>query len=286
MTEPSSWRNFSKMTFWSSAEMPGPVSEIAMRMAAGPMMRAGVVDVFSGGVVGWGSGGGFLVAGGDGDAAIGGGEFDGVGEEVVEDLLEAAGIGGDEGHGGGDEEVEFDIFFLGEGTHEIGHGFADVGDVDLFFAEDEFSGFDFGEIEEVIDEIEELFGAGADVFGVALLFRVAGVFSGVGGEVGEADDGVEGGAEFVGDVGEEFGFEAIGFEEIDVRLGEFTDAGVEGAVGGFELVLRALKGSEHGVEGFGEVLEFIAGGDGGADFEISGGDFFGSVFEDADGLKD
>ncbi len=118
------------------------------------------------------------------------------------------------------------------------------------------------------------------------MFCVAAGFGGVGGEVGETDDGVEGGAEFVGDVGEEFGFETAGFEEIDVGLSELADAGVEGAVGGFELILGALERAEHGVESFGEVLEFVAGGDGGADFEIAGGDFFGGVFQDAHRLED
>ena len=34
------------------------------------------------------------------------------------------------------------------------------------------------------------------------------------------------------------------------------------------------------------MLEFVAGGDGGADVEVAAGDFFGGVFEDADGLED
>ena len=92
----------------------------------------------------------------DRDLPFGRRELDGVGEEVIEDLLEAAGVSGDERHIGHDVQLQLDVFLLGEGTHEVGHGFADVGDVDLFLAENEFTRLDLGEIEQVVDQVEEL----------------------------------------------------------------------------------------------------------------------------------
>ncbi len=54
---------------------------------------ANLGDVRCGGI---GVGGERFGCGADGNAALGGRELDGVGEEVVEDLLKAAGVGGDE----------------------------------------------------------------------------------------------------------------------------------------------------------------------------------------------
>ena len=146
---------------------------------------------------------------GDGDtnlALIG--EFNGVAEEVDEDLMEAEGIakdpGGDVGADGG---LPDESFGAGGGAvglvnlMEEGGG----GEGDPF--DGHASGLDFGGIEEVVEDGELEFGGFADGIDVSALFGGEG---GIGEEIEHAEDAVHGGADFVADVGEELGFCSIG----------------------------------------------------------------------------
>ena len=85
------WRNFSKIVCWSSSAMPTPVSLTCMTRK------------FS------------LVAGdADGDAAALGRELDGVGEEVVEDLLDAGLVLLHRRQIGRELRLHVDVFLLGQ----------------------------------------------------------------------------------------------------------------------------------------------------------------------------
>ena len=71
-------------------------------------------------------------------------------------------------------------------------------------------------------------------------------------DVGEADDGVEGCAEFMADIGEEFAFEFIGFKEGDIGGFQFTESQVEGAVAFAQAVVGEFESGEHLLEGLGQ----------------------------------
>ena len=119
------------------------------------------------------------------------------------------------------------FFFEGADAHEGG----DVGEDAAGGAEDHFdlgfSGFDFGEIEDVVDDGEEVLAVAAD--GVDVFEAVALGLVGIEHEIGVADDGGHGGADFVAHVGEEAGFGGVGFIGGGACGGEFA---VEAMAGG------------------------------------------------------
>ena len=143
----------------------------------------------------------------------------------------------------------------------------------------ELAGFDFGEVEDVVDDGEERFAAGEDGFDVAALLGVEGGFEQ---EAGHGDDAVHGRADFVAHVGQKVRLGAGG--------GFGGDAsGLEFAVGAGELVLQ-MAGAEGGAdagaefggfERFGEVIH-------GAEFEAAqfvGGAVPGGEDEDGQGSR-
>jgi hypothetical protein len=186
-----------------------------VREGGGGDTDAGIFDGEEEGDMGFGLG---LEADAGDDLAMVG-EFDGIDDEVGDDLTEAAGVaaelGGDIGI---DEEHEFDVFFFGAVGEEFDGAFGGGEQIEVEGFEVEFTGLHFGEVEDVVDDGEEGFGAIFDGFEEAVLF---GVERGVLEENGHADDAVEGGADFVADVGEELGFDAGGFEGFVSGAGEF-----------------------------------------------------------------
>ena len=175
------------------------------------------------------------------------GEFDGVAEEVDEDLAEAEGVSDDGGWDiGADAGGEVEVFFSGGGGDGF-DGVFDAGD------EAEGSGFevhatglDFGEVEDVIDDDEEGFCAAADGGDeVALLGGEIGLLE----ELGKAEDPVHGGTDFVGHGGEEFAFGAVGefcgfFGADEFCFGAFTDDELS------DLVAESVEGLEEDLVDF------------------------------------
>jgi hypothetical protein len=175
-----------------------------------------------------------------------------------------------------------------ERLDEADHASAGFLDGHAFGADLDASGFDLGELEEALDELEEASGGGGDVAQVSAAFfelfgdrlavdlEVACLGAGeVEEEFGEADDGVEGRAEFVGDIGEELALEAAGAVEGVVGLGEVVELDVHGGVHGAELGLLGLELVEHEVEGLGELLELVVGIDLASDIEVALADELG-----------
>ena len=143
--------------------------------------------------------GGLINRGCEGNEA-GRGEFDGITEEIGENLIEEVGVGldpvgvvevGDEGEGDG--------FTCEHGGDPIGETGEEMGEGEGFGVDVDFTGFDFGEVEDVVDEVEEIFAALVDHgeglvrwgFGRCLFEEV----------IACAEDDVEGGAEFVAHFG-------------------------------------------------------------------------------------
>jgi hypothetical protein len=81
--------------------------------------------------------------------------------------------------------------------------------VDDLLAQIDLPGIEFGDVENIVDELEQMGTAARDIGGV---FEIARVADGTGNlpadELGEANDGIERRAELVADIGEELRFGA------------------------------------------------------------------------------
>ena len=152
-------------------------------------------------------------------------EFDRVADEVDQDLVQAAGIAiqvGGESLMGLDGEGE--VLLLGGNAHDILrdlhgvlHGEGLAGDFQL-------AGLELGEVEDVVDDVNEVAGCRDDVAQVLPRhFRHVLLV----GEVGHAHDGIERGPDFVGHVGQEDGLVVQG----DLQFG----------IGPDELALSVLQ---------------------------------------------
>lgn len=226
----------------------------------------------AGSVVGdpeFGAGGTGIGLGANGDAAAGAAVLDGVVDEVEKDLLKAVEVHA-EGKVFRDDIDELDLAVSGAGR-EV---FEDAGDEGMEFAgltvHDDLAGFELGDGEEILDEEGEAVGVFFDG-----LEEAEGDFGIVSGAVDEgfdvAFDEGEGGAEFVGDIGDELAAGAFEFLEAgDVVEDEDDEAMARVAVAGgggvdledagmgaveFEFVAEGLA-FEAGA--LGEFLEFMA----------------------------
>ena len=163
-------------------------------------------------------------------------EFDGIGKEVPQDLLEAVRIAGDGATLGIKHFGEADAFGVGGRTN----GFDGVGDdglkIDGLDIEAELSVDDAGHVEEFFDELGLCAGVAFDGFEALLevLRRRGGI--GRAEDVGPSQDGIERGAQFVGKGGEKFvlhAADALGFgaggsfavEEVFTFAQDALDAG-------------------------------------------------------------
>ncbi len=182
----------------------------------------------------------------DGDFAFVG-EFDGVADEVDEDLFEAHIVGNDVFWDGvlegGDES---DAFFVGADFQQVVNGSESLCGGNGFELDVEFVGVHFGEVEDIIEEGEEVAAVALD--GLGGFLDDFGIF-GFGDNFCVAEDGGEGGAEFVAHVGEELGLGAVG---------------VEGGLSfGFDFLVLVFEVEVVVFEDLGEVVEFF-----GAEFDF------------------
>ena len=181
------------------------------------------------------------------------GEFDGVIAEIDEDLAEAKRVAFrvsvDHGVDVEDELEAFGGGFFGDEVADIFENFVEV-EVDVF--DGQFTGFDFREVENVVDDAEQML---ARLLNLADVTFLAGIEVGFQGEVGHADDGVHRSADFVRHVGEKFGFHAGGGFGNFLGLAEFDLGGFEGFGLGASLFEQAARfeiaGEKLGIHGHG-----------------------------------
>jgi len=179
------------------------------------------------------------------------GELDGVADEVDEDLAKFAFVAVDaEGRFGGELEAEGEALLGAEGAEgglDTGSELAEVKIHGVMF---HATGLDFGEVEHFVDESEDVLAAGLDAEGGVALVR------GKGGvpahQLGVAEDGVQGGADFVTHAGQEIGLGLVGGGGGGFGALADGDFLLEGGVGVADIAGAAGGVNEVGAGGEGE----------------------------------
>ena len=225
----------SKMSRCFSGATPMPVSSTAKATTCGALLSTG-----------WS---GLQPLRGEIDAHLDvavGGELDGVGEQVLEDLLEALGVAV---HGArqvlGEVDVERQVLGLGHVAEVAVDGVAQAGEGDLLDLDRDGAGLDLREVENVVDQVEQVGAGRVDVAG-ELDLLVGEVAGGVLGELlAEDQDRVERRAQLVRHVGQELGLVLRGERQLGglflQRVAGLLDLGV------LALDLGVLLGQQPGL---------------------------------------
>lgn len=142
------------------------------------------------------------------DDLAGFGEFEGIAEEVGEDLAESSGVAEEAireiGLWGDDE---FEVFMSSLGGEHPADLVEEGAEAERGILEFDAAGLNFGEVEDIIDEAEEGFGGQFGGFGEVAL---GGLEVGIKEQAGHPEDAVEGRTDFVAHFGKEFGLGLIG----------------------------------------------------------------------------
>ena len=174
----------------------------------------------------------------DGDGAFGR-ELHGVAHEIDEYLTKAAGVATQERRQGGrDVAAQRKVLEIGLWRKQIEHAFDQVGRIEGDVLEFQPVRFQFGEIEDVVDDGEQRLGGFADRFRIDLLIAVE---LGIQKHPCHTDDTVHGGTDFMAHGGQEFGFDDGSLLRFVPRHGQ-----VLGESGKFDaLVFKACMGEFH-----------------------------------------
>ena len=86
--------------------------------------------------------------------------------------MQFGGVGFDESEGVVEVEMHGEVFLLGERAGEVEQGFDDFSQGAGLPVDFESAGLDFGEVEEVVDDVEEAFAGAEDIVGIASGFVV------------------------------------------------------------------------------------------------------------------
>ena len=132
-----------------------------------------------------------------------GAELQRVREEVVEHRLVAAGVEFDVVQ----RRIEFnrnpDRLLRGDDAQDVGHLFGQQAQVHRLGEEAELARFDLGQVEHVVDELQQVFAAAQDVAEKSFVLGRDGVDAAVDEQLRETDNGVERRAQLVRHVGQE-----------------------------------------------------------------------------------
>ena len=192
-----------------------------------------------------------------------GGELEGVGEQILENLLQALGVGAESaGQGWVELNAEAQVFGLGDVPEVALDRLAHHCERHILDIHRHGARLDLGEVQGVIDEREQVRAGGMDVLGKLDLFgsEVAGLV--LGHLLAQDEDGVKRSAQLVRHVGQELGFVFGGQGQLgglffksaarqldflvltfdfDVLLGELAGLGGQLLVGLLELLLLSLQ---------------------------------------------
>ena len=117
--------------------------------------------------------------------------------------------------------------------------------------------FDLGQVEDVVDHVQQHLARLLDVLHVALLLVVQRLDRAQ--HVAEADDAVQRRAQLVAHRGQEVALEAVHLVELHIHLGQFVHLDVEVGVDLAQFILDRDQVQEHAVEGHAQGFELVAG---------------------------
>ncbi len=148
-----------------------------------------------------------LVADADGHHPAQGREFDGIGQQVQQDLLERAAVGAEEDRCQGFAHIQFDAAGGGALGHQLDAFAHQGGGVHALAVQFELAGFDLRHVEDVADQVEKMRPSAVDQPGIVAIARVAigTVHLGMD-DFREAEHRVQRRAQFVAHIREEGGF--------------------------------------------------------------------------------
>ena len=192
------------------------------------------------------------------------GKLDSVTQQVVEDLLKFSLIGIQ-----GRQIVlhavhEPDAFLGSQRFHDVeyirdGFGHFETSQFQLHAAR-----FHLGQVQDVVDQLQQVFATGEDVVDVFELLRIQLAEHLIGQHLGEPDNGIQGRAQLVAHAGQELALGLVGpfrrflcFEQLDFRAFPFGDVPHRDDAGFAVFVRNAATGKLHG-----EVLPVLADSDG------------------------
>ncbi len=142
-----------------------------------------------------------------GDLAAGG-KFQSIAQQIDENLPQAGRVAGQGvGHRGRNMAIEFETLLMGADGQLVEEVLQAVAQAEIRGLNGQLAGFDFREIENIVDEGEQGVGRTLDQ---AQAFALFGAEVGLKGQFGHTDDPVHGRADFVAHVGQEFALGPIG----------------------------------------------------------------------------
>ena len=222
------------------------------------------------------------------------GVFDGVADEVVEDLFQAAGIAVQVGgHVFVHEDGQFQAFFVCQGGEEGTDIVQHYAQVEVHRPQVDVALLHLCQFQDVVDEGEQALGGVLDGEQVVPL---TGVGAGLVEEAGETDDGIHGGADLVAHVGEETTFGIARRLCRPPRLVQLTitflqafEGALEGGGGPLHLARQVFvgvfEGGAHGVEVMGQGLHFGGAFECHAPLQVALGEGVGGLGEGLDGAR-
>ena len=112
----------------------------------------------------------------------------------------------------------FEVFFLGLKVQHLGQVLHDFPQIEIRIFEVQFTGFDFGKIQNIVDDVEQRTGADRGGAGEIHLLRLQ---IGILQQVQHADDAVERGPDFMAHVGQELTLGLVGHFGLLLGNGQF-----------------------------------------------------------------
>ncbi len=220
----------------------------------------------------------FVFEHGAGDDGAFAGELDRVADQVGEDLLESQRIAQQcQRRVAIHQAHQFQLFRMG-GRGEDGQGvLQQVAQVEGHAVEHQLAGFDFREIQNLVDDTQQAVGGFFDGAQVIQLSRGHFAFLQ---QMGETENAIEGGANFVAHVGEEFRLDAAGLESFFTRQVQLDVLDFDGfqvlpdVFGGLvdavlQFFLSILQGRGHAVDAGPQLVQFQAAQWWQAHFEVA-----------------
>src|SRR3954447_4114525 len=227
----------------------------------------------------------------DGEAHLtAAGELAGVAEEVEQALAELGHVYAHLTEDGGFVDHERVVVLLDERFDHRRDTVEEGRDGGVLEEEVHFAGLDFGEVEDGVDELEEVFAGGVDFCEVGEVEVVAFFLGDFLEHLAVADDGVERGAKLVAHVGEEGALGLIGvvghllgFLHAKVALFELLSADADLLLHG---LVHVAKVGGHALDGGEKLAGFIFADHFDLRVEVAGRDLEGDVGGVADGSRD